>query len=302
MTAEWGIPTVPFLEYNLQTAMVFAATEASGRAKKAKARLRAAKNYALLVPAMRQARMLHCNGYPMYEQSALFNRNRLLYLDSRMRNDMLISEAELAERLKERSKRRFRLIFSGRFEPAKGALDVVHVAAKCQEQGLNFELKLFGQGSQKQDMAQAVERHQLGARVQISDAIPYPDLVKESRRSDVFICCHIQDDPSCTYLESLGSGLPVVGYRNAMWRSMCKDSNAGLTVPMGSPKALAAQLCQLLRDDKKLDTLSWNARAFASEHTFEKEFQRRTQSLRELYLDSDGATTADVECRLAGNL
>jgi colanic acid/amylovoran biosynthesis glycosyltransferase len=57
---------------------------------------------------------------------------------------------------------------------------------------------------------------QLAGKIITRDAVPYAEFVNISRCLDVFVCCHIQIDPPCTYLESYGAGLPIVGYANRM--------------------------------------------------------------------------------------
>src|SRR3954453_7019599 len=189
-----------------------------------------------------------------------------------MRAHMVIDEEALHRRLQQRPDRRPRLLFSGRFEPAKGALDVVLAAIDCQHRGLDFELHLYSQGSQRPAIDRAVAEHGLADKVFVHDAVPYPELVEVARGCDLFVCCHIQDDPSCTYLESMGCGLPVIGYGNAMWLAMCADSRAGVVTPLGAPDALAEAIVRLLADPGRLDDLSLRARSFAVEHAFEREF------------------------------
>lgn len=226
--------------------------------------------------------MLHCNGYPSYNEGGWFNSRRLLYLDSRMYTSMLIDEERFKERLAARRKRPPRLLFSGRLEPTKGALDVVKIAAEPALRDVPCEFIIYGQGSQRAAMEQYVAANGLSARVKIHEPIPYPELVEVASDCDVFICCHVQDDPSCTYLESMGCGLPIVGYANAMWKAMQAASQAGIVTPLGSTAQAASALRSLLQNQNELDHLSTKARAFASSHTFEREFARRTDSIKEL--------------------
>src|ERR1700722_10242190 len=116
------------------------------------------------------------------------------------------------------------------------------------------------------------------SRMHIHDAIPYPDLVKLSRTFDLFVCCHIQSDPSCTYLESFGAGLPIVGYYNRMWRGLLKASGAGYASPMGKPTKVVDDIAKLITA-RELDELSARALEFAKRHTFELEFQKRVDPL-----------------------
>jgi glycosyltransferase involved in cell wall biosynthesis len=284
LEAAWRVPLISVIEYTLKTVVTFATEGVKGALERNWRLARALRFYLTkFVPSIRRAKLLHCNGYPIYEESALVNSHRLLYLDSRMEREQVISEDALARRLGERRKRAPRLLFSGRFEPAKGALDVVLVGAELARQGVPFEMHLYGQGSQRVAMDRAVVENGLTDKVTIHDAVPYPELVEIARGFDLFVCCHVQDDPSCTYIESFGCGLPVVGYANAMWRGLAMSSRAGVVSRLRAPAALADGIARLLADGARVDALSRHARDFALEHCFENEFARRTDSIEELY-------------------
>jgi glycosyltransferase involved in cell wall biosynthesis len=271
---ELGVPYIMVLEYDLQTHMTNNASQVGNVLRKSIRRTKTALNYFRGIEEMRRAHSLHCNGYPIYEATRNYNTNRLLYLDSRMSADMLIGKREMEVRSADRYARPLRLLYSGRYEPLKGALDAVKVGMECLRHGLNIEMHCYGQGSQKSQMQEAAT----DSRIHIHDAIPYPDLVKLSGTFDVFVCCHIQNDPSCTYLESFGAGLPIVGYDNRMWRGLLNASGAGYASPMGKPTKVVDDIARLITA-RKLDEMSARALEFAKQHTFEIEFQKRVAAL-----------------------
>jgi colanic acid/amylovoran biosynthesis glycosyltransferase len=271
---DLGVPYVMVLEYDLQTHMTNNAGQVRNVFRKGIRRARTALNYFRGIAEIRRAHSLHCNGYPIYEATQNYNANRLLYLDSRMSAEMLIGKREMEVRSADRYDRPLRLLYSGRYEPLKGAVDAVKVGMECLKRGLNIEMHCYGQGQQKLQMQDVATE----SRIHIHDAIPYPDLVKLSRTFDVFVCCHIQSDPSCTYLESLGAGLPIVGYDNRMWRGLLKASGAGYASPMGKPAKVVDDIARLIAA-RELDEMSLRALEFAKKHTFEIEFQKRVDAL-----------------------
>ncbi len=272
------VPYMLILEYDLQTQIAATTLETRGRMRRVLRTARCTWRYLTSrIPEMRSARAVHCNGFPVYESARRHNAHCLLYFDSRMTRDMLITPVQLRARLAENHRRPLRLLFSVRYEPFKGALDVLRVGIECLERGLDIELHCYGQGSMRESMRQLAATH--AARLQVHDAIPYPQLVELSRSFDAFICCHVQNDPSCTYLEALGAGLPVIGYANAMWRSMCQASGAGLYSKMGDPGHLASSVEQLYRERAMLGDLSTRALAFAAGHLFEAEFDKRIDAI-----------------------
>jgi glycosyltransferase involved in cell wall biosynthesis len=270
------IPYIMIVEYDLRTRMTETASKVSNPVRRTIRRARSAANYFRdLLPEMRHAHSLHCNGYPTFEGTARHNSNRLLYLDSRMSADMLIPDDQFKTRVNNQDERKpLRLLYSGRYEPLKGALDAVRVGLECIKRGLRIEMHCYGQGSQMLSMQELAA----GSTIQVHSAIPYPELVNVSRSFDAFICCHIQNDPSCTYLESMGAGLPILGYDNRMWVGLLKASGAGYAFPMHRPRQVADGVKALVQPGQ-LRELSLKARAFATSHTFEKEFQKRVDAI-----------------------
>ena len=275
-----GIPYILVLEYDLQTQITM---ETSGVKSKLRRLVRAVRNtmrYGWVdVPEMRAAHAIHCNGYPMFDEARLFNKHRLLYLDSRMSAELVIPEDQLQERLNRLGSRPLRLLFSGRYERIKGAADSVKVAIECLRRGLDIEMHTYGQGQLRQEMVEMVQKSGYTDRIHVHDAIPYPDLVVRSRDFDIFVCCHIQNDPSCTYLESFGAGLPIVGYDNRMWRRLAETSRCGFATALGHPDAAVDKLQDLLKDIPRLNVMSKLARSFALAHTFDQEFELRTLAI-----------------------
>ena len=274
------MPYIALVEYDLPTRVSVSRSTASSSVKKTIRGLRTTIDYLVTErPAIVHATAVHCNGYPMYEQVMALRGDALLYLDSRQSADMVISEEALRNRLDAMTSRRLRLIYSGRFDRMKGALDAVRVGLACRERGLAFEFDLFGQGVQREEMMRAIEEAGAEDQIRIHAPIPFAELFENSKTYDIFVCCHDQGDPSCTYLEAFGAGLPIVGYDNAMWHSLLAESDGGIKVPVGAFEQAADALVTLANDIERLAKVSRNARAFALEHAFEHEFARRIESL-----------------------
>lgn len=275
------VPYVLMLEYDLPTRIAATTLQVSGRARRIARAARCVWRHLMQsLPEIRAAHSVHCNGFPVYETARRHHPNCLLYFDSRMSAEMLIAPEQLEARLSNHRGRPLRLLYSGRYEPFKGALDVLRIGIGCLESGLDIELHCYGQGSLREPMLRMAALHP--GRLHVHDAIAYPDLVERSRSFDLFVCCHVQNDPSCTYLEALGCGLPVVGYANAMWRRMCQVSGAGLCSRMGDPLAVAASIETLVHNRAMLADMSRRALAFARGHLFEAEFDKRIAALNSL--------------------
>ena len=277
-----GIPYAVVSEYTVQTELDIMRANTSSTARRvwreARIRLRQRRRLSHLASAQE----VHANGYPTYWELAAANPRRMLFFDTRARAEDIISEAELRSRLASRSNRRPLLVYAGRYHPMKGALDVIKVGIELDGLGLDFQLDLYGKGPLREPMESLASQSNAAGKIKIHDAVAYrPDLQRIAKQADLFICCHVQGDPSCTYLETFACGVPIVGYANEMWTPLSRDSGAGEVVPKGDYKALATAVAQLL-GTPRLDQLSLRARNFAEANTMEVAWDRRISHLAAL--------------------
>jgi colanic acid/amylovoran biosynthesis glycosyltransferase len=232
--------------------------------------------------AFRAADALQANGYPAYDAYAPMCKDSLLYLDGRMTPDLFATEAEMAAREAWRAADGpLRLIFSGRLEPMKGAQDLLPVAERLIERGVDFTLDVFGTGTLESQIAAGLKQLKDPSRVRLHRSVDFEtELVPFTRtQADIFVGCHRQSDPSCTYLEAMGCGVAVVSYDNRMWERLNGESQAGWGIPLGQPKAMADRIADLVRDPSAINAASRNAWAFSRAHGFLPEFRRRMEHL-----------------------
>ncbi|MBC7171628.1 MAG: glycosyltransferase [Polyangiaceae bacterium] len=181
--------------------------------------------------------------------------------------------------------RPIRLVFSGRFHPMKGVDHLPAVAEALERRGVPFELHLFGGGELDEVIRARVSERGLSSRVAFHGSVDFAtELVPWLREhADLFVCCHRQGDPSCTYLETLACGVPIAGYANEAWRGMLREApGIGVATPMNDVEALATAIARLAASPEALLEASINALGFAKKHLFESTFARRIAQLRRL--------------------
>lgn len=232
--------------------------------------------------AFRAADALQSNGYPAHELYGPLCADALLYLDGRMTPDLFATEAEMAAReARLAAGGPLRLIFSGRLEMMKGAQDLVPVARRLSERGVDFTLDVFGTGSLQAEIAAGRARLPDPGRVCLHGAVDFETaLVPFTRtKADVFLGCHRQSDPSCTYIEAMGCGVPVASYDNRMWQGLNAASQAGWETPLGRPLDLADRIADLARDRQAISRAARAAWTFSRDHGFLPEFRLRMEHL-----------------------
>lgn len=224
---------------------------------------------------------IQCNGTPTYEVYRHMNRSPLLFFDSRMSESMLASREEISTKLN--SNKPLRLAFSGRLIKIKGVDHLIELARILVERGMAFSLDICGEGALSSSLKEQIQLYQLNM-ISLKGNLDFKTvLVPYFKTSvDLFICPHVQGDPSCTYLETLSCGIPIIGYENEAFKGIVNYSKTGWLVPLNDPKALAEKILMLDKRRDLIQEASFAALEFAKQHTLEKTFKKRTDHFLEV--------------------
>lgn len=234
--------------------------------------------------AIAQAAGVQCNGTPTFESYQAISPNALLFFDTRTTEEMLIDRVHLEARLDDMKQGGpLRLLFSGRLIAIKGCDHLILVASELRRISVPFEMTICGGGDLEPSMKLAVNRAGLGEYVKFAGVLDFKtELTLLAKRwADVFVCCHRSGDPSCTYLETMSCGVPIVGYDNQAFRGLVQQSGAGWLAPMDRPKQLAGKIAELSRNRHAVAEASRSALAFARRCTFEETFEMRIEHMNE---------------------
>jgi glycosyltransferase involved in cell wall biosynthesis len=235
--------------------------------------------------AVRMASAVQCNGTPTFEIYSRLNPNSLLYFDSRIDSDMIAKNPGVGARAKAfDSAKPIRLAFSGRLNRMKGADDLIEVARILQEAKFPFSLDIFGDGPIAPDMNDRIQSYGLSEKVKMRGIVDFTTkLVPYIKGNvDLFVCCHRQGDPSCTYIETFACGVPIVGYANEALHGILRREDIGWITPLNKPGLLANKIMQLAASPAAFTSAGSRALDFAQRHTFEREFRERINHMRRL--------------------
>ena len=227
---------------------------------------------------------LQANGMPAHD-AYQSHGNCLLYFDTRMGRRSLIDDAALEARLATlQPPRPLRLAFSGRLIAMKGADHLVEVAARLHTRGVACEWTIYGAGELDSQLRARVRRLGLGNRMHMPGAVDFDtELIPAIQsRCDLYVMLHRQSDPSCTYLETLSCGIPIVGYENRALGGLLRVADVGTGVAMDDIDGVVDALTRLDADRSAIARMSRSALAFARGHAFEDTFQRRINHLIDL--------------------
>lgn len=220
---------------------------------------------------IRRADALQCNGLDTYATYAGLSRNPLLYFDTRVTDAQIASAAAAVPPPSDM----LRLAFSGRWIEQKGVLDAVGVATRLRDDGIPVRLSLLGGGPLEEQLS-ADPHPAVQALGRLDFASEWVPFVRDE--VDLMVLPHPQGDSASTFLESMSCGTPVAGYDNRYWRSLRTESGGGWATP---PRVedLVALVADLATDLSAVAQAREAGLAFASDHSFEREFDRRVEHL-----------------------
>ncbi|NJK75325.1 MAG: glycosyltransferase [Microcoleus sp. SU_5_6] len=280
-----GVPCIYVSEYTLKTRKQIASVNASNPLVRLRKIAWEQNQEMKQRAAIAGADGLQCNGTPTYKEYLKLNPNSMLFFDTRISEDMLATARDIEMRTANRSEDMpLRLLFSGRLIKMKGADHLMNVALELRKRGANFEMFISGAGDLEKMMHDTIANNQLQDCVKM---LGVPDFKTEffpfvKQNIDLFVCCHRQGDPSCTYVETMSCGVPIVGYSNEAFEGISEMSQTGWVVPMDRPQRMAQKIIQLSYNREIIKDLSFKSLQFAQKHTFEKTFKARTEHMQQV--------------------
>lgn len=222
----------------------------------------------------KRANGLQCNGWSAWEGYARFSPSPMVFYDTRLTRAQV--DAALSEDRVQLPDGKIRLAFSGRYVTGKGPSYALRLHDVLRDRGIAHSLTLVGDGPLTEALhAAAAEDVDFLTPMDFDDAwVPWV-----RNNVDVMVLPHIQGDPSGTYLESSGLGIPVLGFDNTALRNLVSRFNLGWTAPLRDVDALANVVQQLAHNPEQIAERGAHGQRFMQEHHFDAEFDRRIEHL-----------------------
>jgi glycosyltransferase involved in cell wall biosynthesis len=164
-----------------------------------------------------------------------------------------------------------------RLIPVKGHRHLLDAAARLAARGIDFELRLAGDGPEREPLARRAERLGLGRRVRWLGTLPHAELLRQYREGRVDCAVlpsvdlggGLHEGISVALMEAMASGVPAIGTRSGGLPELLAGG-AGLLVEPGDPDDLADALERMLRSPGLREDL-----ALAGRRRIEQEFDVR---------------------------
>ena len=162
-------------------------------------------------------------------------------------------------------KDRGRIIFVGRFNHEKRIDRLVSAFSLIAEKYPQWHVDIFGEGNEKQLIADKIQECHLEGRVIIHD--PTNAIFDEYKRSEMLVLCSEHEARPLVLVEAMACGVPCVAMDCPYGpREIITDGETGLLARDGDVQDLAAKIEWLITHDEERYAMGRKAREDASKY------------------------------------
>ena len=271
LSAPW--PVALLSENPTSEAMVGELAAEESRVNRARIRAGGFRKENELRKMVKRAAGLQCNGWASWIAYANYSRSAVLFYDTRL-SEGHVSHALSSE--KGYMGGDLRLAFSGRLILIKGPEHVLEADRLLTERGVGHTLTIIGAGP-----LEPLLRERAAPTVSFLKPMDFDSQWVPWIRDnvDLMVLPHIVGDPSGTFLEAAGLGVPLLGFDGMALKNLVDRYGIGWTVPRGDSAALADVAGDLARSPSRLEAAGRRGLDFMAEHHFEHEFDLRIEHL-----------------------
>ncbi|UCG52508.1 MAG: glycosyltransferase family 4 protein [Candidatus Latescibacterota bacterium] len=162
------------------------------------------------------------------------------------------------------------IVHFGRIRKYKSIDVVIAAFALIKERMPTARLLIIGDGPEKKNLVDLVDRKGLGESIKFLGAVGATELVKLLNQSHLFLNASPKEGWGLTVVEANACGLPVVASRRPGLQDSVKDGQTGYLVEYGDPRAFADKALELLEDREKWENISRGGLEWARSLTWDR--------------------------------
>lgn len=218
---------------------------------------------------IKKAAGIQFNGIAAKNKYSKYTENSLTFFDHRVteRADKNITSRD--------SKNKFSIAFSGRLNAMKGSRYIASISQKLYEAEPSINFFVMGDGEDREKILQKSAPNLI-----YKGFMEYKDSWEPFVRDniDIMIFPHPQGDPSMTYYESLGQGVPILAFSNET-SDYLASQGLGWTVPRGDYRKMVEEIIRLAGNPEEVKNKSSSAIDFMSNNLYDQIVVRRMNQL-----------------------
>ena len=151
------------------------------------------------------------------------------------------------------------LLYHGRVDARKGALDLIEAARLVADAGVSFQLTVSGIGPDHDAVAARIVERGLSNQAHMTGYVDYDDVPSIYHNADIFVSPTYAEGFSNTVLEAMASGLACVSCNSVGIVDCLRDDDNGLLCDAGDVSGLAKALTRVLTDGPLRERLAMTA-------------------------------------------
>jgi len=233
---------------------------------------------------VKHAAGIQSNQFATYDYYERYARDRLAFIDTRIRDGEPATAADMAAR-----KTRYlageplHLAFSGRLDSMKSPLDIAEIAKSLRDRGVPFKYSIFGDGPLKDPLEAKLRQYGLRDQVELHGFVDLRQTLLPMMKSelDIFVGNHRQGDTSTSYPEYMSAGVPVVSYPNPAVKALKRHFGVTTHADEIDPISLAAQIAALHHDRSRLCEIAERDHEWGQHQTIGAAHQQRVDHVLE---------------------
>lgn len=175
------------------------------------------------------------------------------------------------------------LTYIGRIKKYKNLEAVIDALALIKNKIPGIKLKIGGTGDHLPKLKNYVDRKGLNNNVQFLGYLSEEEKAKEMGRAWLFVTMALKEGWGITVIEANATGTPVVGSDVPGLRDSINNGVTGKLVDINNTEELAGTIIDLLTNDKKLQTMSKNAREWSAKFTWDASADFFLQKIAQWY-------------------
>jgi glycosyltransferase involved in cell wall biosynthesis len=136
------------------------------------------------------------------------------------------------------------LITTGRLMESKNVITAIRALAQVPK-AYDYKYTIIGSGPMKKSILAAIERYELGDKVQIVEEIPREEVLNSLESADIYLFPSLREGGSWALMEAMAIGLPVVCLN---WSGMAvtTDNESAVRLEVTNPNQMAKDMAETI--------------------------------------------------------
>jgi len=161
------------------------------------------------------------------------------------------------------------IIFVGELKQVKGVKYLIKAFKIINQKVPKAKLFLIGDGKQKKELEELVEKLNLKQNVVFVGKVMNEDVPEYMVASDIFVLSSLSEGLPVTILEAMASGLPIIATKVRGLSEIIKEGENGFLVKPEDPDEIAEKILLIIQNDKLRKEISDNNKKKAKEYDWE---------------------------------